>query len=57
VICGAIEDEHYQFLKWKKITLFDSVSGPFKEALARYLSQTLKSGDILWKRKIEGQYV
>ncbi|MBU1172029.1 MAG: hypothetical protein KKD44_20935 [Proteobacteria bacterium] len=57
VICGAIEEEFYQFLKWKKIIVCDSVAGPFKEALARYMEHTLKPGDILWERQIEGRHV
>lgn len=57
VICGAIEDEYYQFLKWKKISVLDSVAGPYKEVLERYVNRTLKAGDILWERKVEGRYV
>lgn len=57
VICGAIEEEYYQFLKWKKITLYDNVAGPSMDALDLYINDTLKSGAILWKRKIEGHDV
>lgn len=56
VICGAIEEEYYQFLKWKKIAIYDSVAGPLKEAFARFKDQNLKPGDILWTREIEGQH-
>ena len=57
VICGAIEDEYHQFLKWKKIEIWDSVAGPVREVLARYLDRLLKPGQILWTRKIEGRHV
>jgi len=33
VICGGIEDEYYQFLKWKKVSVFDSVMGSYEEAV------------------------
>lgn len=57
VICGAIEEEYYQFLKWKKITLYDNVAGPCTDALDRFINDTLTSGAILWERKIEGHDV
>ena len=33
VICGGIEDEYYRFLKWKKVSVFDSVMGSYEEAV------------------------
>lgn len=57
VICGAIEEKYYQFLKWKKISVCDSVAGPYQEALARHIERTLKAGDMLWTRTIEGHHV
>jgi predicted Fe-Mo cluster-binding NifX family protein len=57
VICGAIEDEYYQFLKWKKISIYDSVAGPSARVLDRYIDQDLKPGDILWTRQVEGKHV
>lgn len=47
VICGGIEDEYYQYLRWKRITVYDSVIGPWNAAVSRYLDNTLHSGDIL----------
>jgi len=47
VICGGIEDEYYQYLAWKRITVFDSVIGPWQAAVSRYLDNSLHSGDIL----------
>ncbi len=57
LLCGAIEDEYYQFLTWKKIEIYDSISGPWKKAHEVFRSQKLKSGDILWDRTVEGQNV
>ncbi len=57
VICGAIEDEYYQFLKWKKVSVIDSVAGSCSVALEHHLNKTLKSGAMLFKRSIEGEDV
>lgn len=46
VVCGAIEEEHHQFLTWKKVKVTDNVIGPVKWALDRWRSGLLKSGDI-----------
>ena len=51
VICGGIEDEYYQYLLWKRITVFDSVIGPWNAAISRFLDNTLQSGDILNDQK------
>ena len=48
VICSGIEDEYYQYLKWKRIDVFDSIIGPYEEALARYAEGNLHSGDIVF---------
>jgi predicted Fe-Mo cluster-binding NifX family protein len=47
VICGGIEDTHYQYLKWKKINVVDGVIGPYKQALHFAIKNKLKSGAIL----------
>ena len=50
VICGAIEEEFYDYLIWKKIEVFDSVMGGFDRALAGLLSGELKPGAVLFDR-------
>jgi hypothetical protein len=50
VVCGAIEEEYYQYLTWKKIAVIDSVMGPWKKALERYMKGCLQPGDILHHR-------
>jgi predicted Fe-Mo cluster-binding NifX family protein len=57
LICGAIEDEYYEFLKWKKIAVFDGVSGTWTQAFNRWQNQTLNPGDILFTRMVEGNLI
>jgi len=47
VICGGIEEEYYQYLKWKNVKVLDSVIGDCKLALQRLAEGRLKSGDVL----------
>lgn len=57
LICGAIEEEYYQFLKWKKINIFDSIAGKWTVALRRWQENQLHCNDILLNRMIEGKHV
>jgi len=47
VICGGVEEQHYQFLTWKKITVIDAVVGPYAEVLQLVMNNTLDPGTIL----------
>ena len=47
VICNGIEDDHFQYLTWKRIEVIDSVIGSSESALNRFAEGTLKSGEIL----------
>jgi hypothetical protein len=47
VICGGMEDRHYQFLLWKKIQVIDFVIGDHVTALTRFLAGELHPGDII----------
>ncbi len=51
VICGGIEEEYYQYLKWKRVALVDAVIGPWKAALAAWVDGTLAPGSILYPRR------
>jgi predicted Fe-Mo cluster-binding NifX family protein len=42
VVCGGIEDEYYQYLKWKNVKVLDSVIGTIKELIKRLESGTLQ---------------
>jgi len=57
LICGAVEDEYYEFLKWKKLNVFDGVSGTWTHAFERWQTQTLNPGDILFIRMVEGKLI
>lgn len=48
VICSGIEEEHYQYLIWKRVQVFDSVIGPWEAALARLYQGNLQPGDIFY---------
>ncbi len=47
VICGGIEEEHYQFLCWKKIQVIDSVIGQHSDILELAIHNRLQPGTIL----------
>jgi nucleotide-binding universal stress UspA family protein len=51
VVCGAIEESHFQYLSWKKIKIVDRVIGPWRLALERVAGNRLKSGDVLREHK------
>jgi predicted Fe-Mo cluster-binding NifX family protein len=57
LICGAIEDEYYQFLKWKKLLIYDNVSGSCEVVFSKFLENSLSSGDLLCERMVEGKNV
>jgi predicted Fe-Mo cluster-binding NifX family protein len=47
VICGGIEEEYYQYLVWKRVEVFDSIIGPWRDALDLYLKGELKPSGSL----------
>jgi predicted Fe-Mo cluster-binding NifX family protein len=47
VVCGGIEDEYYQYLKWKNVKVLDSVIGSYKDVIKQLEFGTLQSGDII----------
>jgi hypothetical protein len=54
IVCGAIEDEYYHYLRLKRIEVIDFVAGPLDDVLARLTANSLRSGDILYPRFGEG---
>ena len=50
VITGGIEEEHYHYLRWKRVEVVDCVAGLSEEALTRYLKGELQNGDVLFPR-------
>jgi len=55
VVCGGIEEEHHQYLTWKKVKVIDNVIGTMEWALDRWRSGLLKPGDIY--ERYEGEAV
>ncbi|MGB3212802.1 MAG: hypothetical protein WBB19_19030 [Desulforhopalus sp.] len=53
VICGGIEDVHFRFLVWKKISVLDAVIGSWQAALDKIVIGTLQQGEILIKNNDE----
>jgi predicted Fe-Mo cluster-binding NifX family protein len=49
VICGGIEEAHFQYLVWKKISVIDKVIGPAAESLRLAKAGQLTPGAILRK--------
>ncbi len=47
VVCGGIEDQHYQYLKWKNVNVVDSVIGSYKNVIKQLESGKLSLGDIV----------
>ncbi len=47
IVCGGIEDLHYNFLAWKKVNVRDAVIGDWKTAIDKALAGTLKQGEII----------
>ena len=47
VICGGIEEQHYNFLIWKKVTVYDSVIANWQIAMGQAVSKTLQPEAIL----------
>ncbi len=47
VICGGIEDRHYQFLTWKKIQVIDYIIGDHESVLQKAIAGELQAGDLL----------
>jgi len=49
VICGGIEEEYYRYLTWKKVTVLDSIMGPWRQALDRFFLNRLAAGTNLYE--------
>jgi hypothetical protein len=47
VVCGGIEDAHYQYLAWKKVRVVDRVIGGWQGVLRRLLADELRTGDVV----------
>ncbi|NLI34220.1 MAG: dinitrogenase iron-molybdenum cofactor biosynthesis protein [Deltaproteobacteria bacterium] len=50
VICGAIEEEYFEYLRWKRIEVLDSVIGSCRKALEKYIRKELVPRAIFWEK-------
>ena len=53
IICGGIEEVHFNFLVWKKITVLDAVIGSWQTAVEKCVAGTLQQGEILIEKNHE----
>jgi predicted Fe-Mo cluster-binding NifX family protein len=47
LVCGGIDEVHYNFLIWKKVNVVDGVIGGWSQALEKAVRAELKQGQIL----------
>ena len=48
VVAGAVEEEYYHYLRWKRVDVIDNVAGELDPVLERLARGRLSSGDILF---------
>ncbi|GAB7081430.1 NifB/NifX family molybdenum-iron cluster-binding protein [Megalodesulfovibrio paquesii] len=48
VVANGIPEDHYHYLRWKRVEVIDDVLGPAEEALQRFAAGTLQAGTILY---------
>ncbi len=53
IICGGIEEVHFNFLVWKKIAVLDAIVGSWQTAVDQAVAGTLRQGQILIKNNDE----
>jgi len=51
LVCGGIEELHYNFLIWKKVRVLDGVIGDWQTVVAKNLAGTLSQGEILMNQQ------
>jgi hypothetical protein len=47
VVCGGIEDAHYQYLGWKNVRVVDRVIGRWEGVLRLFLANELRPGTVV----------
>ena len=47
IICGGIEEVHFNFLVWKKVAVLDAVIVNWRTAVEKAVAGTLLQGEIL----------
>ncbi|MBM9603045.1 NifB/NifX family molybdenum-iron cluster-binding protein [Desulfopila inferna] len=47
MVCGGIEELHYNFLIWKKVAVLDGIIGGWRSIIDKFLAGELHQGEIL----------
>lgn len=47
LVCGGIEEAHYQYLLWKKVRVVDRVIGSWEGVLRLFLRDELRPGAVV----------
>jgi predicted Fe-Mo cluster-binding NifX family protein len=53
LICGGIEEVHFNFLVWKKVAVLDTIVGNWRAAVEKVIAGSLQQGEILISKKDE----
>ncbi|AGW12453.1 NifB/NifX family molybdenum-iron cluster-binding protein [Megalodesulfovibrio gigas] len=48
VVVNGIPEDHYHYLRWKRVDVIDDIMGPADEAVRRYVAGTLQAGAMLY---------
>ncbi len=51
IACGGIDEIHYNFLSWKKITIYDSVIGDWQTILKMVIDEEISHKTIIFPNK------
>ncbi len=46
LVCGAIEQEYYDYLTWKEVRVLDSIIGSYESVLVKLVEGQLAIGDV-----------
>ncbi|MCG8530700.1 MAG: NifB/NifX family molybdenum-iron cluster-binding protein [Desulfovibrionales bacterium] len=50
VVCGAIEKEFFDYLTWKRVTVYDFVAGTLDDVRGAIEDKTMRGGMNFWTR-------
>jgi len=53
LVCGAIEQEYYDYLTWKRVDVVDEVIGELESVRTAIAQGRLAPGAVLLERKVE----
>lgn len=53
VVCGGVEQEYYDYLVWKKVTVYDDVMATLDAVKEALEEGRLRTGSVLLERSVE----